>query len=398
MTEKQKYYLDIYKSEADKAYESMQYYRIDYDTFKQISDASYIITEQAKKVFNNLYPTYINYPVFLRGLKNIYDNSKEISDLNQEKLQKKLDLLNSSRSKYDSWINKINAIEVEVNNNELSNQIDEIANLPENLIRSNELAIIQEEIEKESAKVAQDAKDKADVSVPQNTNIIVNEITGKEVCLDKYGNEIDMSICKPPSSSGSISGGVGGQSIKTASDIVNENIENWLKGVEDKKEAIQEKTKETAEEPANEPTEEPDNEPTEETIQEPIKDVINESEDYINSFIFNVDLSKYKIREEDETIIENKIEVLSPELDNINDFIYRNTTLETEQIILNEDNPIEEVNSNIPINIDNSNIVPIYNTDSIIKVYTDTTSNTKIFITAALIAAFVGYTIIKKKD
>jgi hypothetical protein len=160
MTEKQQYYLDIYKSEADKAYESMQDYRIDYDTYKPIADASSIITEQSKKVFEKLYPIYINYPIFLGGLKKIYENSKMDSDADQLILQEKLNTLNIYKSEYENLINKINALEVEINKDELSAQIDEIANLPENLERSNELVLIENEKEMAAAKAAQEAAEK----------------------------------------------------------------------------------------------------------------------------------------------------------------------------------------------------------------------------------------------
>jgi hypothetical protein len=189
MTDEQKYYLDMYNSEADKAYESMHDYRIDYDTFKPIADASSIMTEQAKKVYDKLYPIYINYPIFLKGLKNIYNNSKEGSDEDQETLKSKLDTLNEYRSKYNSWINKINALEVQINEDELSFQIDEIANLPENLERSNELALIEKEKEIEAARIAKEAANKAAAEkaiadkialekAKQETTIVVDEIIG----------------------------------------------------------------------------------------------------------------------------------------------------------------------------------------------------------------------------
>jgi hypothetical protein len=441
MTDEQKYYLDMYNSEADKAYESMHDYRIDYDTFKPIADASSIMTEQAKKVYDKLYPIYINYPIFLKGLKNIYNNSKEGSDEDQETLKSKLDTLNEYRSKYNSWINKINALEVQINEDELSFQIDEIANLPENLERSNELALIEKEKEIEAARIAKEAADKAAAEkaiadkialekAKQETTIVVDEIIGIEVCLDNFGNQIDMSICRP---SGGGGGGGGGEYERTAAQIVNENIENWLKGVEEAFKVKEVKpiiiaepiaelnTIEVIEEPIVEPKpiEEPIVEPElilepiveVEPIVEPIAEII-EPEDIINSFIFKADLSKLI---SSELSSRQPIEAQIPEdelypLDIPNRSIEKSSTLQ-------EFNPIDsfiykpnlikpiEIAQPIPLEIDkvvsikNDEIKPIIEVKkSNTSINNNTENSSKIMIAAAVLAVLVGYSIIKKKD
>lgn len=388
MTYEQKYYLDLYKLEANKAYELMHDYRFDYDTYKPIADASYIIAEQSKKLFTKLYPIYINYPIFLKGLKNIYDNSKKESDGDQIVLKTKLDALNHYKEIYDSWINKINAIEIETNKDELSQQINEIANLPENLIRSDELALIQKEIEIEAQKAAKDALDKAEAEkiITQQTSIIIDEITGIEVCLDRFGNQIDMSICRPSNISG---GGESQQHIKTASEIVNENIESWLQGIDsefNKQNKIQEPIKEaTAPKESDTRIEADTPQESANTLQPPtITDEIEANvspEDYINSFVFNVDLSKLT-----------------------KDTLLNNNEIVNTNVIVNEQNPKEDniIPSNIIDNtiVTDTNIVkPITKPDYIpTKVVPDSINNSKMVAAAALLAVVVGYTIIKNKD
>jgi hypothetical protein len=439
MTEKQQYYLDMYNSEADKAYESMHDYRIDYDTFKPIADASSIMTEQSKKVYDKLYPIYINYPIFLRGLKYIYDNSKKSSDEDQEILKSKLNTLNEYRSKYDSWINKINALEVQINEDELSFQIDEIANLPENLERSNELALIEKEKEIEAARIAQEAADKAAAekaiadkiaseSATQGTTIVVDKIIGTEVCLDNFGNQIDMSICKPSSGGG---GGGGSQQEKTASQIVNENIENWLKGIEETFK-IEEVKPSTTLEPIVEPIAEQnpivEPEPIVEVEPEPIVEVEPEPivepiveveqiakpivpEDIINSFIFKADLSKLISSElSSRQTIEAPIteDKLYP-LNILNQSIEKAPTLEefhpVDSFIYKPDliKPIEEAPIIKEINkvvlIKNDEIKPIIEVkNSNTSINNNKENSSKIMIAAAVLAIIVSYSIIKKKD
>jgi len=448
MTEKQRYYLDMYNSEADKAYESMHDYRIDYDTFKPIADASSIMTEQAKKVYDKLYRIYINYPIFLRGLKNIYDNSKKASDKDQEILKSKLNILNEYRSKYDAWINKINAIEVQINEDELSAQIDEIANLPENLERSNELALIEKEKEIEAARIAQDAADKAAAekaiadkiaseNATQDTTIIIDKIIGTEVCLDNFGNQIDMSICRPSSSGG----GGGSQQEKTAAQIVNENIENWLKGIEETFKVEEEVKPIIIAEPISAPNpiveREPivDVEPILEPILEPIVDVEPilepivdvepvvepiEPEDIINSFIFKADLSKIisselssrqSIKEPNldeisqlEPIIEKEpiLHEIRPidEMSPIDQFIQSNPNKEP---ILDEILPLEQIiekvttlePSQYPIQ-EEQKIAPIDKNEIVNK--TKIKDNSNMIFSIGLLTIIAGITIINKKD
>jgi hypothetical protein len=375
MTEKQQYYLDIYKSEADKAYESMQDYRIDYDTYKPIADASSIITEQSKKVFEKLYPIYINYPIFLRGLKKIYDNSKMDSDADQLILQEKLNTLNIYKSEYENLINKINALEVEINKDELSAQIDEIANLPENLERSNELVLIENEKEMAAAKAAQEAAEK---NALISASISVDKIIGTEVCLDNFGNQVDMSICRPTPESAATS--VSNVYNKTASDIVNENIESWLKGIESSFEI--KKPIETIPQPINTIVDKPIEEIP--TIEEEVESIELEEEtiveqkpeDIINSFIFNADLSK----------------LISSELSS------RKTIDETP--IKDEINPSDVIEESIVVpntKLQESNVV-IKKEVQPIKRLEITQVDKMLTFGAILIAAIVSYDLIKRKD
>jgi len=374
MTEKQQYYLDIYKSEADKAYESMHDYRIDYDTFKPIADASSIITEQSKKVFEKLYPIYINYPIFLGGLKKIYENSKMDSDADQLILQEKLNTLNIYKSEYDNLINKINALEVEINKDELSAQIDEIANLPENLERSNELVLIENEKEMAAAKAAKEAAEK---NALINASISVDKIIGTEVCVDNFGNQVDMSICRPTPESAATS--VSNVYNKTASDIVNENIESWLKGIESSFEI--KKPIETIPQPINTIVDKPIEEiPTIEEVEsiklEEETIVEQKTEDIINSFIFNADLSK----------------LISSELSS------RKTIEETP--IKDEINPIDVIEESIVVpntKLQESNFV-IKKEVQPIKPLEITQVDKMVTFGAILIAAIVTYDLIKRKD
>lgn len=375
MTEKQQYYLDIYKSEAEKAYESMHDYRIDYDTFKPIADASYIITEQSKKVFEKLYPIYINYPIFLGGLKKIYENSKMHSDADQLILQEKLNTLNIYKYEYDNLINKINALEVEINKDELSAQIDEIANLPENLERSNELVLIENEKEMAAAKAAKEAAEK---NALINASISVDKIIGTEVCVDNFGNQVDMSICRPTPESAATS--VSSVYNKTASDIVNENIESWLKGIESSFEI--KKPIETIPQSINtivdKATEEiPTIEEEVESIELEEETIVEQKpEDIINSFIFNADLSK----------------LISSELSS------RKTIEETP--IKDEINPIDVIEESIVVpntKLQESNVV-IKKEVQPIKRLEITQVDKMLTFGAILIAAIVSYDLIKRKD
>ena len=366
MTEKQQYYLDLYKSEADKAYELMHDYRIDYDTFKPIADASFIITEQSKKVFEKLYPIYINYPIFLDGLKKIYENSKTDSDADLLILQEKFNTLNIYKSEYDNLINKINALEVEINKDELSAQIDIIANLPENLERSNELALIEKEKELAAAKAAEE-------EAAKQASVSIDKIIGIEVCLDNFGNQVDMSICRPTPESAATS--VSNVYNKTASEIVNENIESWLKGVESSFDIP--KQIETTPQPINTIVDKPIEEIP--TIEEEVEEIELEEEsiveqkpeDIVNSFIFNADLSK----------------LISSELAS------RKTIEELDSRKIIEELNIVEPNTKVP-----ESKVVIKKEIKPIKQLEITQVDKMVTFGAILIAAFVGYDLLKNKD
>jgi hypothetical protein len=293
MTPNQEYYLGLYVDNANEAYSLMHDAKVDYDTYKPIADSSLLKTEQAKKMLEKLYVIYINYPVFINGLKNIYNTAKEQSDLENFYLTEKQNRLNSLKSKYDSWIDKINALQIQIDEDILSGLIQNIADDPRSLEKSDELVLEKKKADDEAARIA---AEKAAIQAEINKDII----TGSEACVDKDGNIVDMSICRPSSGGG---GGGGGAYVETASDIVDKNVSSWLDNI------INQVTPKVAPpppiiappapiEPAKEeaPTETPIETPIEEEIEEApkeeIKDEAPATEDIINSFIFDVDLSK----------------------------------------------------------------------------------------------------------
>jgi hypothetical protein len=327
MTTNQEYFLGLYADNANKAYSLMHEAKVDYDTYKPIVDASLLKTEQAKKMFDKLYVVYINYPVFLKGLKKIYDNAKEQSDIEAFYLKEALDKLNSLKAKYDSWIDKLNALQIQIDEDLLSQDIQYIADDPQSLIKSDELVLQKK---KADDAAIQAAAEKAAAEAANAPQVIATE-TGTEACVDKDGNLIDMSICRPSSSGG---GGIYTPHIDTASEIVSKNVDSWLDNIinqvspkvtppppiiapsaqietlKDKKleePTIQQKIAENEEAAAKEAAEkeeaavkeaaaaakeaaEKESDKKEEAQKEIYE--VPTTEDVINSFIFNVDLSK----------------------------------------------------------------------------------------------------------
>jgi len=322
MTPNQEYYLGLYVDSANQAYSIMREARVDYDTYKPIADSSLLKTEQAKKMYDNLYVVYINYPVFLNGLKNIYNTAKEQSDLEKFYLTEKQNRLNSLKSKYDSWIEKINELQIQIDVDILSQAVQNIADDPRSLEKSDELVLEKKKADDEAARIAAEkAAEAAENAKNTQTEIIQDIVTGSEACVDKDGNIIDMSICRP--SSGGGGGGGYFAPKKTASEIFDKNVDSWLDNIikqvtpiveppapitEPAATTTQESDieQEITEEPATEEVQKTE-EPTEEVkkTEEPAA----ETEDIINSLIFDVDLSKLiSNKTEGETLIEVPLE------------------------------------------------------------------------------------------
>jgi hypothetical protein len=200
------------KEEADVVYSIMDKQQVDYDTFKQVANASASMTTQAKKVYDRLYNTFIQYPFFVRSLESVYLESKLESDKDAKLLQQKLDVINVYKQKYDSIITQISELEIENDIAELAADVQDLANNPDSLVYSYELV---------------DAADAAARAAAQAE--IQNQSGGIEVCIDKNGNQIDMSICRP-SSGGGGGGGGGGSSPYTpsASEIAAKGIDDWI--------------------------------------------------------------------------------------------------------------------------------------------------------------------------
>lgn len=199
------------KQEADVVYGIMDKQQVDYDTFKQVADASASMTTQAKKVYDRLYNTFIQYPFFVRSLEGVYVESKLESDKDAKLLQQKLDVINVYKSKYESIINEISELEIENDIAELAVQVQDLANNPDSLVYSYELV--------DAADAAARAAIQAEIQ--ENTR------TGTEVCIDKEGNIVDMSICKPSSGGGGF-GGAGSVYSPSAAEIAAKGIDDWI--------------------------------------------------------------------------------------------------------------------------------------------------------------------------
>jgi hypothetical protein len=201
------------KEEANVVYSIIDKQQVDYDTFKQVADASASMTTQAKKVYDRLYNTFIQYPFFVRSLEGVYLESKEESDKDAKLLQQKLDVINVYKQKYDSIITQISELEIENDIAELAAQVQELANNPDSLVYSYELV---------------DAADAAARAAVQ-AEIQENTRTGTEVCVDKDGKIVDMSVCRPSYSSTAGGGGAySGAYTPSASEIAAKGIDDWI--------------------------------------------------------------------------------------------------------------------------------------------------------------------------
>jgi len=393
MDANQKYYLDKYTQDLNVAYNNLHDSRVDYDTFKPIADSSINKTTNAKKVFDNLSPTYIYYPDFLKSLQLLYLNAKAQSDDDQNVLKQKADLLASNQKIYDGIVGKINALEVQIYEEELAADIQNLVNVPENMVQSDELVIAKAAADKAAAEKA--AADKAitdalKVNSKTGENTIIKDPEGREVCLDPMGNEIDMGICRPTSASGG-GGGVGGASReKTPSELVAENINSWLQQYQPKVNAPNGLvTPSTPKSPDETPSVNKVLTPEEQATKDAKADADKAAaankeaadkaaadkaaadkapnatpEDYINSFVFNVDLSQ--LNTEKTTTTNTKTETST-----------ENATQSAQTDVENQ------VTNNT---ISNTPIVP------------DSTKNSRMVFGAAALAVIVAYNLIKKKD
>ena len=410
MTQEQQYYLEMYKAEAEKAYVPLHDYRIEYDTYKPVADANILLTNESKKILEYLYPIYINYPVFLKKISDIYLEFKSQSDESDLILNEKQNNFLLYKSYYDNWINKINALEVQIDEDELSKTIEEIANLPESLIRSDEFVLIEEE----KARVAEEQRIATELAKPK---ILEDQITGRQVCVDKYGNEIDMGICRP--SSPAAQGVPSTEQVKSPIALVNENIDNWLMGIQSalnpiKKEdtyttssstsipnadtQIEAKPEEAKPEEAKPEEAKVEEAKVEEQIGEKDNEIVEEKSealnDIVNSFVFGADLSK--IIEDEKASREKDTQKESEALNDIvNSFVLGD---DLSKITEDEEANMEKIN--LPtideLSSEKASGLPVKNKkeDNLSSIFSN--KNNIILLSAVILVALVGYKIIKK--
>jgi len=213
MTTEQQNLIDSLRQQAASAYDKMDEQQVDYDKFKQVADGSALKADQAQKVYDRLYKTFIYYPSFIKSLGKIRDDAKVVSDKYQEILREKYNSFIDYKYEYENIISKINQNLLKINAEELAYDIQDIVDSPNSLTYSYELV------------------DAADNYAMQKAQAQINKdiLTGREACFDKDGYEIDMSICKP--SSGGIGGGGGGGNSVYApspSDIIGRKVDDWI--------------------------------------------------------------------------------------------------------------------------------------------------------------------------
>ena len=210
MTLEQQNLIDSLRQQAASAYDKMDEQQVDYDKFKQVADGSALKADQAQKVYDRLYKTFIYYPSFIKSLGKIRDDAKEISDKYQEILTEKYNSFVEYKSEYDIIISKIHQNLLKINAEQLAYDIQGIVDSPNSLTYSYELVDAADNyaMQKAQAQISKDV------------------ITGREACFDKDGYEIDMGICKPSIASGSI-GGVS-EYVPSAADIVGKKIDDWI--------------------------------------------------------------------------------------------------------------------------------------------------------------------------
>lgn len=406
MDSNQQYYLDKYTKDLNLAYNNLHDSRVDYDTFKPISESSNDKTINAKKVFDNLAPNYIYYPDFLKNLQLLYLNSKAQSDADKDILKQKSDALAVFQKKYNDIVAKINALEIQIYEEELAADIQNLVNVPENMVQSDELIIAKAAADKVAAdKAAADKviSDAAKALAEKNAPKITITETGAEVCLDSMGNQIDMSICRPNTGSSTPSAPSTPSSphIDTPAELVAKNINSWLQQYQPKVNTpASTSTATPAATPESKPTEttqsitniSPDATTTEKVNENPT------SEDYINSFVFNVDLSKINNNQSssssDTSLPSNTSQTLNDlglggeTIDGTSDTTTDVTSGTTTDVNTDTTNTTDVV-------IDNSIIDKIEYNPIIVP---DSTNNSRLVFGAAVLAVIVAYNLIKKKD
>jgi hypothetical protein len=211
MTIEQQNLIDSLRQQAASAYDKMDERQVDYDKFKQVADASTLKADQAQKVYDRLYKTFIYYPAFIRSLSKIKDDARSISDEDQKILNDKYISFVDYKYEYENIISQINQNLLKIDAEELAYDIQDIVDSPDSLTYSYELVDAADEYarKKVQAEIAKDA------------------ITGREACFDKNGYEIDMTICKPSSGGG---GGGGGNSayVPSPADIIGRKVDDWI--------------------------------------------------------------------------------------------------------------------------------------------------------------------------
>lgn len=438
MDSNQQYYLDKYKQDLNVAYNNLHDARVDYDTFKPIAESSTTKTINAKKVFDNLAPNYIYYPDFLKSLQILYLNSKAQSDADQDVLKEKSNELSLFQKKYDDIVRKINALLIQIYEEELANDIQNLVNIPDNMVQSDELIIAKAAADKIIAekaaadKIISDAKAVADKAIATEKAASAPKVSitesGIEVCLDSMGNQIDMSNCRPSTSSASSPSAPSAPSaayIPTAAELVAQNINNWLKQFEvkpntpattteskpitttDSKPAVTTESKPAAtnESKTTETTQSSTNNSPDATTTEKVNENPT-SEDYINSFVFNVDLSKINNNQSSSS---SDTSLPSNTSQTLNDLGLGGETIDGTSDTTTDvtSGTITDVSSGTTtdVNIDTKNTTDVVIDNSIIDkieynpiIVPDSTNNSRLVFGAAVLAVIVAYNLIKKKD
>lgn len=211
MTIEQQNLIDSLRQQAASSYDKMDEKQVDYDKFKQVADASTLKADQAQKVYDRLYKTFIYYPAFIRSLSKIKDDARSISNEDQKILNEKYISFVDYKYEYENIISQINQNLLKIDAEELAYDIQDIVDSPDSLTYSYELVDAADEYarKKVQAEIAKDA------------------ITGREACLDKDGYEIDMSICRP-SGGGGGGGGGGNGYVPSAADIIGRKVDDWI--------------------------------------------------------------------------------------------------------------------------------------------------------------------------
>ena len=225
MTQGQLSQLQKYKDDADAAYHKLDNVKVDYDDFAQVAAASSLKATESKLIYDGLYNKFIGYPTFLKNLNNIYLDAKTQSDKDQATLQEKADVVSAYQSDYDNAINKISEFQTQIDIEDLGNELQDIANNPDNLIFSYELVAA-----KDSADYAKKVAD--DLAAQAAAQAAIGKINGIETCISKItGKDIGMDKCRPNNSNSASSGGGGSTPTKapTPQEIAAKKVDDWIK-------------------------------------------------------------------------------------------------------------------------------------------------------------------------